>query len=398
MKPKIYTSQDHHIRNDHIDEKALYVLEKLHEAGFVAYLVGGSVRDLLLHKKPKDFDISTSAKPEEIKDLFKRQCLLIGRRFPLAHIRFGKEFIEVATFRAGDPEEGELIVQDNVWGNPEQDVMRRDFTINGLFYDPLDHKIIDYVGGFEDLQMHYLRSIGDPNIRFKQDPVRMIRMLKFRARFGFVMQKEAVEAVKLLREEIGKSAPARVLEEIFRMLESGSAEPFFRLLYDSHFLDILFPKLTLELKGEVKDSFFAYLKAADELNVRGHYKTLFRELLAATLIYPILEKKILIEAQKPEKKLHLGTIMDIIRKGTEAWFSESFKHFPKRLRHGAQFICLMQYRITPLDKRKHPQKRIVKHADFIHALTFLKLRSLIHPELFKVYEYWKRLWKQEEET
>lgn len=398
MEPKIYTTKDHHIRNDHVDPNALFVLKKLHEAGFTAYLVGGSVRDLLMGKMPKDFDVSTSAKPEEIKELFKRQCILIGRRFPLAHIRFGKEFIEVATFRAGDPKEGELTVQDNLWGNPEQDVMRRDFTINGLYYDPLDHKIIDYVGGFEDLQGHYLRSIGDPNIRFKQDPVRMIRMLKFRARFGFVMQKEAVDAVKLLREEILKSSSARVLEEIYRMLESGSGEPFFRLLYESHFLDILFPKLTKELKGDLKDSFFAYIKAADELNTRGHYKTLFRELLTATLIYPILEKKIEKALETPEKKIHLGVIMDLTRKLCHELLFEPFTHFPKKLRHGAQFICQMQYRLTPLDKKKHPPKRIVKHNEFVYALTFLKLRSLIHPELFKSYEYWKRIWKSEEEV
>lgn len=130
--------------------------------------------------------------------------------------------------------------------------------------------------------------------------------------------------------------------------------------------------------------------------MRGHYKTLFRELLTAILIYPILEKKVLEAMQEGEHKIHLGIISDMSRTLTHDLLCESFKHFPKKLRHGAQFICMMQYRLTPLDKRKHPPKRIVKHKEFIHPLTFLKLRSLIYPELFKSYEYWKNLWKNEE--
>jgi poly(A) polymerase len=393
MEPRIYTTKDHHIRNDHIDPNALYVLKKLHDAGFIAYLVGGSVRDLLLHKTPKDFDISTSAQPEEIKAIFKRQCLLIGRRFPLAHIRFGKSFIEVATFRAGDSKDNELIVQDNIWGSPVEDVLRRDFTINGLFYDPLDHRIIDYVEGFEDLKKHLLRSIGDPLIRFKQDPVRMIRMQKFQARFGFHIQPEAASALEELREEIIKSSPARVLEEIYRMLESGAAEPFFRLLYQSKFLHILFPKLI----PHMEENIFAYLKAADSLNLRGHYRPLFRELLTTTLIYPILEKKIDEELQKENRRISMGYIIDTAHQLTEEVLMEAFSHFPRRLRQGAIYICQMQYRLTPIEKKKHPSKKLVKQVDFIHALTFLKLRSLIDPSLFKIYEHWKRMWKESQE-
>src|SRR5262249_1655161 len=151
VKPKIYHAQDHHIDLNLIDPDALYVLDRLRAAGFVAYLVGGSVRDLLVKKMPKDFDISTSALPEQIKALFKRPCILIGRRFRLAHIRFGRKIIEVSTFRTGENVE-DLILQDNVWGSPEEDVLRRDFTINGLFYDSADQTVIDYVGGWEDIQ------------------------------------------------------------------------------------------------------------------------------------------------------------------------------------------------------------------------------------------------------
>ncbi|MFI5344679.1 MAG: hypothetical protein ACHQUC_10735 [Chlamydiales bacterium] len=191
MLPKIYFTTEHGIDPALIDRDALYVLEKLRQAGFVAYLVGGSVRDLLIKRRPKDFDISTSARPEQVKVVFQRQCILIGRRFRLAHIRFGHKIIEVATFRAGE-NDSDLITQNNVWGTAEQDVMRRDFTINGLFYDSSNHSIIDYVDGWEDVQKNLLRTIGDPKVRFKQDPVRLIRLLKFQARSNFKIDPEAI--------------------------------------------------------------------------------------------------------------------------------------------------------------------------------------------------------------
>src|SRR6185503_17825507 len=210
---KKYSFEEHGLSLQHIDLDALYVMEKLRAAGFVAYLVGGSVRDLLLNQKPKDFDISTSAQPEEIKKLF-RNCILIGRRFRLAHIRFGKKTLEVSTFRSGATESDELIVRDNVWGSPEEDATRRDFTINGLFYDPATQEVIDYVDGYDDLQKKTLRTIGQPYIRFRQDPVRMLRLLKFQARFGFNVDSPSQIALVECRAEIVKSAPARILEEL----------------------------------------------------------------------------------------------------------------------------------------------------------------------------------------
>ena len=186
MRPNIYRPEDHDINTGIIDRDALHVIEKLKKAGYEAFLVGGSVRDLLTQHRPKDYDVSTSADPDQIKRLFGRQCLLIGRRFRLAHIRFGHKIIEVATFRKGETSDA-LITRDNEWGTAAEDVLRRDFTINGLFYDPTDHSVIDYVGGWEDIQSHTLRSIGDAAVRFRQDPVRMIRLLKFHARFGFTI-------------------------------------------------------------------------------------------------------------------------------------------------------------------------------------------------------------------
>ncbi len=387
MKEKIYTEKDHHIRNDLIDPSALTVLKKLHEAGYTAYLVGGGVRDLLMRKKPKDFDISTSAKPEEIKAVFQRSCLLIGRRFRLAHIRFGRTIIEVSTFRAGDPTDGELIVHDNIWGSPEEDALRRDFTINGLFYDPLDHKIIDYVGGFEDLKEHCLRAIGDPTLRFKQDPVRMIRMLKFRARFGFNVDPKALEALDGCREEIKKSSPARVLEEIFRMLESGASEPFFHLLAESKILKILFPQLNIYFHEPIAERIYAYLKASDSMNAQAGYRTLDRSILTAAMIFPILDE----ELKRLDPPPHFGEIIDHSHDMIEELLTESCAHFPRKIRLRCHFILQTQYRLTPFDKNKRPRSRIVNQKEFIYALTFLKLRALIHPEYFKTYEHWKRL-------
>lgn len=395
-EPNIYTSHDHHIRNDLIDPHALTVLKRLHGAGFLAYLVGGSVRDLLMRKKPKDFDVATSALPEEIKALF-RNSILIGRRFRLAHIRFGRQVIEVSTFRAGDPTEEDLIVRDNIWGTPEEDVLRRDFTINGLFYDPLDHRIIDYVGGFDDLKKHLLRVIGDPHVRFKQDPVRMIRMQKFRARFGFQVEKETLVALTECQQEIIKSSPARVLEEIFRMLESGTSEPFFRLLHESKLLKILFSELDSYLGQEtIGTSIFSYLKAADSMNSRGHYRPLDRSILAASLLYPILEMEIEKEYLSQNTLPHIGEIIELSHALIHKLFFAPFSHFPRRIRFGMHALLVMQYRLTPLEERKHPRVRMAKQKGFIHALTFLKLRALMDPKLFKSYEYWKRVYRQME--
>ena len=389
MEPKIYTSRDHHIRNDLIDPNALSVLKRLHEGGYVAYLVGGGVRDLLMRKRPKDYDIATSALPEEVKRLF-RNCILIGRRFRLAHIRFKYQIIEVSTFRAEEPTDEEIVVQNNIWGTPEEDVLRRDFTINGLLYDPLDHRIIDYVGGFEDLQHHLLRSIGEPSLRFKQDPVRMIRMQKFRARFDFNVEPEELKALEKCRSEITKSSPARILEEMLRMLELGFAEPFFQLLLESKLLEILFPKLTIYCnKKETHDQIFAYLNAVDAMNNRGHYRPLDRGILGAALVYPVLEYEIQERYLSRDVIPHLGEIMNLAQELIDSLLFDAFSHFPRKIRIAMHSILVMQYRLTPFDPKKRARPRIARQRDFIHAVTFLKMRALMDHSLFKTYERWK---------
>lgn len=394
MEPKIYSSTDHHIRNDHVNPNALAVLKRLSEAGFTAYLVGGSVRDLLMHHRPKDFDISTSATPEEIKALF-RNCILIGKRFRLAHIRFGREIIEVATFRTGESGD-ELITRDNIWGTPVEDVLRRDFTINGLFYDPLDHKIIDYVGGLDDLKNHLIKTIGDPFVRFKQDPVRMIRMQKFIARFGYQVEETTKQAANACKEEITKSSPARVLEEIFRMLESGHATPFFELLYESELLKFLFPALNELFLGGLKGHVLELLKSVDEMNKRSNYRPLDRSILAASIAFPILE--IELHHRFPKTPPPMGAIMELCHDLIHALFVRAFLHFPKKIRFEAESILQMQFRLLPPDKRKRTSHKILRQKGFLQSLTFLKLRALYNPALYKTYEHWKELWKQEEDA
>lgn len=291
MQAKIYHSNEHDIDIELIDPDAIHVVNKLREAGHNAYIVGGSVRDLLIKRSPKDFDISTSALPEQVKQVFHRNCILIGRRFRLAHVRYGHKVLEVSTFRTGE-NDSDLITQDNQWGSPEEDVLRRDFTINGLFYDPENNSVIDFVGGWEDIQKRVLRTIGDPYIRFKQDPVRMIRLLKFRARFGFEIDMECRKALVRCRDEIIKSSPARILEEVFRMLESGASAPFFLLMTEAGLLELLFPTLTHFLQSKYGQEVYKYLAAIDNVNQNNLKTPLDRSILMACLLYPILESEI----------------------------------------------------------------------------------------------------------
>jgi poly(A) polymerase len=266
-EPVIVRREAHGISRRNIDPDALKVLYRLHEHGHTAYLVGGSVRDLLLGRSPKDFDIGTSAHPYQIKKLF-RNCWIIGRRFRLAHIKFGAKTIEVATFRrvvdapqaeAQDPGGDAIVVasspepstaagvqplhRDNSFGTPEEDAFRRDFTINGLFYDIGTFAVIDYVGGLGDLERRVVRSIGDPRVRFVEDPVRMLRAAVMTARLGFDLDPLVTEAIAEHRPLITTASPARLLEEYFKILRSGYAEASFAALGRLRLLELITPPL-----------------------------------------------------------------------------------------------------------------------------------------------------------
>lgn len=394
MQQKIYHSDEHLFPIDLVDRDALYVMEKLHSAGFTAYLVGGGVRDLLLRKSPKDFDISTSAQPEEIKKIF-RNCLLIGRRFRLAHIRFGKKIIEVSTFRSGDIASDSLIIRDNEWGTPEEDALRRDFTINGLFYDPFNNTIIDYVGGFVDLKNQFIRSIGQPYLRFRQDPVRMIRLLKFQARFGFEIDEEARVALAECRGEIVKSASARVLEELLRMLESGSSKSFFELITHHGLLQLIFPALGEFLETTEGEEIYSYLEEVDTTFHQPGMRSLDRVVLLACLTFCPFEKRIKTRFLDREKIPHLGEI----QQETFALLDEIFPplcRLPRRMKYGLASILISQYRLTPLEKKKSHRPRLPRDPDFHLALKFLEIRAALEPGFQQMWEEWQDVVKNPE--
>lgn len=378
MQPKVYEVGEHNIAPDKIDPHAFLVIQRLREAGHTAYLVGGGVRDLLLNRLPKDFDVSTSAKPEEIRSLF-RNAILIGRRFRLAHIRFGKKIIEVSTFRSGATEEAGLIVRDNEWGSEEQDVLRRDFTINGLFYDPSSQRVIDYVDGYPDLEKRILRTIGQPDIRFAQDPVRMIRLIKFCARFDFEIHKPTFEALLNCKGEILKSSSARIFEELLRMLESGSSRAFFHLLNEYGILRPLMPDFShfLEQRG---DSTYQFLSSIDDEVRKG--LTLDRSLLLATLLFPLFQEQVI-----QEKPHHLGQIAELAHRTIDLVFSPFFS-IPRRMRGCVAFILATQFRFIPLDQRPIRRPRIPKDPIFPLALHLLKYRATLQPEILPHYTLW----------
>lgn len=234
-----------------IDPDVQKVLRRLTRNGYEAYAVGGCVRDLLLGRHPKDFDLATSARPEEVKDLF-RNSRIIGRRFRLVHVMFqGGKVIEVATFRKNPKEEPEgddmselLIRSDNVFGEAHEDAMRRDFTMNALFYDLEAREILDWVGGMDDLRRSVVHTIGEPEVRFREDPVRILRALKFAGRLGFGMTPDVYDAIVFCRESLQLAARPRVAEEILRLLRGGAARRTIYLAWETGVLDVLLPELS----------------------------------------------------------------------------------------------------------------------------------------------------------
>ncbi len=287
--PRVLPRPEHNVSRKDIDPDALKVLYRLKNRGYKAYLVGGGVRDLLLSRRPKDFDIGTDAHPQQVKKLF-RNCFVIGRRFRLCHVRFGRKVVEVSTFRRqAPPEEGDtLIRRDNTFGTPEEDAFRRDFTVNALFYDIATFSVIDYVGGLEDLQDRLIRTIGDPEVRLREDPVRMLRAVALAARLGFTIDRDTLEAVRALRGEIVKSSPARILDEIYKILRQGASRQTFQLLHDVGLLAYLLPEADQAIadQGErllgslarLDDYRNAGLASADELT---------NPLLMGTLLVPL---------------------------------------------------------------------------------------------------------------
>jgi poly(A) polymerase len=310
VEPTVIPRSEHPLSRRDVDPDALKVLYRLRDANFIAYLVGGSVRDLLLGRRPKDFDLGTSAHPYQVKRLF-RNCWIIGRRFRLAHVRFGQKVIEVATFRRHVPsaEPGEeaaglahavphddrpstaaeldlLIRRDNTFGTPEEDAFRRDFTINALFYDIATFSIIDYVGGLRDLKAGIVRSIGDPEERFREDPVRMLRAVAFAERLRFTLDPPVERAIRQHRGEIARSAAPRLLDEYYKVLRTGASERVFRTLARVGLLEPITPELQ---HAATSDGLWQSLAEVDAFRARFESapEALTNAILVGSLLVPL---------------------------------------------------------------------------------------------------------------
>jgi poly(A) polymerase len=390
-----------------IDPDADKILRRLRRNGHIAYLVGGCVRDLLLGRTPKDFDIATSATPNEIKDLF-RNSRIIGRRFRLAHIFFGQKIIETATFRS-NPREGvpleeveELLIRrDNVFGTAEEDARRRDFTMNGLFYDIEADEVTDYVGGLADLEARLVRTIGDPEIRFREDPVRILRAIKFAARLDFEMEPATYAALLAHRGEIPKCAPPRVLEEIYRLLRGGAARRSMELLLETGVAGTLAPELVWmfgaagegavpaglpegEALAEARARAWRLLDEIDALVARTSKDPLARgrnapepvatnALLLAALAAPFLPESTMEPEAEGRRGRHDGSRDQIEQIEATLIPLAQRMRVSRRDAERARQILIAQKRLVPLRRRRARPMALVRRDYFNEALALFEM-------------------------
>jgi poly(A) polymerase len=394
--PIVLPRSEHTLSRRDIDPDALKVLYRLQQVGHSAYLVGGSVRDLFLGRRPKDFDIGTSALPHEIKRAF-RNCWIIGRRFRLAHVKFGSKTIEVATFRRqlrADAEEevlqatqaaeaaqrngraegpaeslGEaplpaqalpsrelLIQRDNAYGSPEEDAFRRDFTINALFYDATERTVIDYVGGLQDLRAGVIRCIGDPCERFQEDPVRMLRAVVMAERLQFRIDQPILDAMDSVGSHVRHAAPARLLEEYYKILRSGVAERVFQGLARAGLIEHISPEMEEGLSAE----FFESLARLDAYRARFETtpETLTTTVLLGSLLMP------------------LGLIDSAHRRyGISQQWYPALGRLPiarKDVERLTQLVAI-QPRLLDLDAPVRTQQALLHRSVFREALTWLEI-------------------------
>jgi poly(A) polymerase len=413
VEPRIIPRAEHPISRRDIDPDALKVLYRLRQFEHVAYLVGGSVRDLLLGRRPKDFDIGTSAHPYQVKKLF-RNCWIIGRRFRLAHVKFGPKVIEVATFRrqveAGEevvqdgvpapdvstPEGEQLIHHDNTFGTPEEDAFRRDFTINALAYDIATFSIIDYVGGLDDLRAGLVRSIGDPDVRLREDPVRMLRAVALAARLDFVIDRPVVDAIRVLRHEIAKASPPRLLEEYYKILRAGSSEKAFRGLAELGLLEPISP----ELQRGATDALWRSLAALDSYRRRFEStpETLTNAILLGSLLVPL---GISLFPGQSGRPVHTGDRPDeqTPQAGPGGHVSTEKRRRPPALKLGElplarrdvehlQQIISLQRRLRELNASPRAQRALTHRGMFREALVWMEIHGG-SPQVAGVVEHWK---------
>jgi poly(A) polymerase len=371
---------EHSISRVNISPNALKVLYRLKDAGYQAHLVGGGVRDLLLGREPKDFDVATDAHPEDVRKLF-RNCRLIGRRFRLAHVVFGREIIEVATFRAlqhGGNEDGDQhiddegrIVRDNVFGDIEGDAFRRDFSVNALYYNIADFSIIDYTGGMADIERGVLRLIGDPDTRFREDPVRMLRAVRFATKLGFRMDPLTEQPIKNLAPLLGDIPPARLFDEMLKLFLGGAALANFEMLRHYNLFGQLFPLTEQSLTHE-ENNFPLTLISRGMANTDTRIeqgKPVTPAFLFAVLLWqPVRERaaKLEAEGQHPVLALQHASSQIIAEQAV-------VMATPRRFSLPMREIWMLQLRLESKGGRR--SVRLLGHPRFRAAYDFLLLRA-----------------------
>lgn len=398
VKPKVIPRSEHRISRSEISDAALKVLYRLKNAGYQAYLVGGAVRDLLLGMHPKDFDVVTDAHPEQIRELF-RNCRLIGRRFRLAHVRFGNEIIEVSTFRAphhvsdigGESEDGRII-RDNVYGTIDDDVWRRDFTVNALFYNIKDFSIVDYVGGVRDIEAKQMRLIGVPEERYREDAVRMLRAVRFAAKLGFSISKTAECPFEEMAGLIQDIPPARLYEEFNKLFMAGNAFKTFEMLEQYHLFARLFPEAARHFatNKRARALFCSALKNTDQ-RIQENLPVTPAFVIAALLWSPV--RKVVEDYMANDMAEY-----EAIHLASDAVLSRQVKtvSMPRRVTMISREVWLLQSRL----KNRHGKRalRLLAHQRFRAAYDFLELRAGSGEPVSDLAEWWKEFQQQHPEA
>ena len=379
--PSIVPRGEHSISRSLIDPDALKILYRLNRHGHTAYLVGGGVRDLLLGLTPKDFDISTSAHPHEIRKLF-GNCRLIGRRFRLAHIYFrGGKIIEVSTFRTiseFNMEDGQ-IVSDNTFGTPWEDAFRRDFTINALFYNVADFSVLDYVGGLKDLEESVVRCLGDPVVRFREDPIRMLRGIRFASLLGFDLDEESSHLIRTTREEIWKGAMPRILEEILRMMGRGTSCKAFVLLEEIGLLQTLFPEIHDHI---VREGFAHYLDLLQRLDARfAAGRELEPWLILSCLSYPLFDFSV--RSSRDTDLVHLA------RNAVSGVCAPL--QVPRKIQDRMRQVLMAQVRLFALGTTRFRPRTLLGKSYFPDSFRLFEIVAATSAEGRKLISSWKEL-------
>ena len=395
-----------------LDSDALSTVQRLQRFGYLAYFVGGCVRDILLGKVPKDFDIVTSARPQEVRQIF-RNARLIGRRFKLAHLHFhhGK-ILEVATFRKPPSQESiedGLIVEDNEFGTPETDAYRRDFTINALFYDPMSREIIDYTNGLNDIENRCIKSIGDPKVRFREDPIRMLRAIKFAARLNLDFDEQVQQAMIVERDSIALAARPRLQQELIRYLQGGAAKDSFNLLDRYDFLGLLIPELKswLERSSDHSDLFEQLLENHDNSIGKLWQNASKEENILVLLFWPWVQNLLLGQYQsvseqdhhltrlKLDKTRHLKLMILRLLAPAATRLGMSIKTLHSLGRILAMLTLHEQNRLHVLSGGESTAKSVLKGGNLYESLLILKTRQLCTLESFINFEDLEVLWQQQ---